>query len=248
MAAGRLQGHRLLPQKSGVEIEPRHTPGLANGPEHLIRQVPAHRIHPAAVGVAGADGAGGDVHHIPESLVAEVTHIQRHAITLGPAHIFLPLPGEAPAGLVRSGQGIGFIPGEGGHAEAQSRQLLQPARVKADPGGPLQRKHRGDLSIVHRLANFRRGPGLDDSVPVFLQLPLEVLQHGAENHLRRTHSRGIHAGRGKKGKELGVASQLSAPLQVDVALPLSEPLHRAAVVVQQLQGGIAVQIKHRQIH
>lgn len=30
MAAGGLQGHRLLSQKTGVEIQPRHAAGLAN--------------------------------------------------------------------------------------------------------------------------------------------------------------------------------------------------------------------------
>ncbi len=81
----------LLPGKLRADIVPGHAAGLDDGAEHIVRQVAAVVPDGAAVGMGGDDGRLGDIHNIPEALVADVADVDQNSQSLSLSDICPPL-------------------------------------------------------------------------------------------------------------------------------------------------------------
>ena len=93
-----------------------------------------------------------------------------------------------------------------------------------------------------------RRVGLDHGAAVQGHFPLKCVQVPLKNRHRGHMMPVLHVRRGKNGEALGISRQTGCPVQVNMALILPEMDRVLFVEARQGSQGIAMEIKHREIH
>ena len=239
---------RLLPGELRADVVPGHAAGLGDGTEHIIRQVAAVVPDGAAVGMSGDNGRPGDIHNIPEPLVADMADVDQHSQTLGFFHIRPPLIGQSAAGLMGAGQGILFVPAKAGNTEADEPKAAQQLRVISDSRCSFQRQDGGHLSVLPVFFNFLRGIGNGNQILVLVHFPLKRGDFPLKGDDGRHMVVFFHERRGEAGKALGIAPQPGRPLQIDMEAVLPQAARLIHIVAQKCKRCITMQVDHRKIH
>ena len=162
--------------------------------------------------MGGDNGFLGDIHNIPEALVADVTHVHAHAEALGLPDIGLAQIRQAAAGNVGAGKRVLFVPAQAGDPKTDGVQVFQQLRVVVDASSSLQSQNGGHFAASAVFLDFRRGIGNGNKVAVFIHLPLDGGEFPLEEHNGGQIPHHFPVGGGEAGKALGVAGQLPRPL------------------------------------
>ena len=198
--------------------------------------------------MGGNDRCLGNLHQIPEALVAEVTYIDQHAKTLCFPHIFPAQFGQALASLMRACQNIAFVPSKRGNTEADLIEHFQHTGIKIETCRTFNGQDGGHFSVFTVFFNVLRCKGLCDQITVALQLEHKPLQFSFKHRHWGHIVPFFHEGRCKAGEALGVATQSCGSLQVNVQFVLSQGQFFIHVLAQKRQGSITMQVKNRNSH
>ena len=128
------------------------------------------------------------------------------------------------------------------------REILQQLRIKAEAGRAFDGQNGGHDPLFHILPHIPGGKRLADHIGVQRQLMHQRIQFRLEHRFRGNLMPIPHVRRGKTGKALGIAAKLPCPFQVDMQFILPQKARGHHILAQQTQGGITMQVKHRNIH
>ena len=198
--------------------------------------------------MSGDDWRLGDIHNIPEALVADMADVDQHSQALGFFHIRPPLIGQSAAGLMGAGERILFVPAKAGDAEADKPETAQQLRVISDSRCSFQRQNGGHLSGFPVFLNFLRRIGNGNQILVLVHFPLERGDFPLKGDDGRHMMTFLHKGRGEAGKALGIAPQPGRPLQIDMEAVLPQAARLIHIVAQKCQNRVTMQVDHRKIH
>ena len=190
----------------------------------------------------------GNLHDIPESLVADVTDIHKHTKTLSFSHVFPADIGKTSAGHMGTCQRILLIPAQGRNPKSNLIQVLQKRGVKSKSGSALNGQNRGHHSGLKILRNIFRAVSQPDQILVSVQLPLDGGQLPFKHDNRRNLVPLLKARRCKTGKALTIPRQFRSPFQVNMQLVAPQASRLVQIFSQEGQCGIAVKVKNRKTH
>ena len=185
----RLPG-RVRVDEGVVDIQPHYAAGVPDGPQLVVRQVPAHIAQAAAVGVGRDDRPPGQLHHIPKAPVVQVGHVHHHPQLPHPADrppaqqgqpLFRVVPGAG-------GEGVFLVPGQHADPGAEVVIAVDAAQVLSDGGHALHGQKGIHFSVS--FGPLRLLCGVDDSQP----RALRELRQGAGCHFLRPGGIGVRPG------------------------------------------------------
>ena len=238
----------IITGKFCTEIVSGNAVGLTDGFEHIIRQIPAVIVDRSAVGMCCNNRRIGNLHDIPEALVADMAHINQHTQALCFPNIFLTPVRQTASCNMRAGQRVFLIPAKTGNSEADQGKTFQQFRIIAKTRSTFQRQDCRHFSILTVLYNLTGCICNGNNILIRVNFPLDRSKFPFKNHDGRNTKPLFHKRGSITGKALSVTAQSGCPLQVDMQCIFTQLTCLIYILSKKLQRSVTVKIKYRKIH